>query len=351
MEIIENIGLITVFLLLLLSAFLFTSSPERRLPNYLFGLFLVITSIDISALFLGEFYKEFTLFNNFRIASALLQMPLFFFYVKAVCYYNFRFKASWLYHFIPFFLFWYLLHFPDENEWIYWAYKILVQLQYYLYIIGVFITLKRFKKVHLQHYAHANESYQWLLTTSVIFLIGNTFSLIRNIAGKFIPYDLPILNIAVPLFALFVICWFVIQTMRKPYLFKGVDITKASSDTIQTNKEPIAPEQQIKLERLLTYMLEEKPYLSDSINLQKLAEATNIEEKELSALINKHLDQHFFEFINSYRIQEAKDLLSDPQLNIQQIMYDVGFNSKSSFNTAFKRQTGKTPSEYRKSIN
>jgi len=69
-------------------------------------------------------------------------------------------------------------------------------------------------------------------------------------------------------------------------------------------------------------------------------------------LINHHMDQHFFDFVNEYRIQKAMNILKDKskkELTILEILYEVGFNSKSSFNTSFKKYTRLTPTEYRNS--
>jgi AraC-like DNA-binding protein len=59
-------------------------------------------------------------------------------------------------------------------------------------------------------------------------------------------------------------------------------------------------------------------------------------------------NKHFSEFINTYRIDFAKKLLKETYLKIEAIAYDSGFNSLSTFNTVFKKETGFTPSKYRK---
>jgi len=67
-------------------------------------------------------------------------------------------------------------------------------------------------------------------------------------------------------------------------------------------------------------------------------------------LINHHMNQHFFDFVNEYRIQKAMKILknnSKNHLTILEILYEVGFNSKSSFNTSFKKHTGLTPTAFR----
>ena len=106
-------------------------------------------------------------------------------------------------------------------------------------------------------------------------------------------------------------------------------------------------EYQKEIERLVVFMSEKKPYLDDSLTLQKLSLQTGIPKEQLSFLLNRIMGRHFFEFINSYRIDEATNLLNNQKLNIKQVMYAVGFNSKSSFNTAFKKHTDCTPTDYR----
>ena len=103
--------------------------------------------------------------------------------------------------------------------------------------------------------------------------------------------------------------------------------------------------------KLQSYMIEKKPFLNPSITIQKISDDVNIPVRDLSLLINHKLGQHFFDFINKYRIENAMTILNDSKKNkvtILEILYEVGFNSKSSFNTAFKKHTGTTPTEYRK---
>ena len=76
-----------------------------------------------------------------------------------------------------------------------------------------------------------------------------------------------------------------------------------------------------------------------------------VRPKVLSQVINESLHQSFFDFVNRYRIEEAKQQLTHPEdeaITILEILYNSGFNSKSSFNTLFKKYTGLTPTEFRK---
>ncbi len=103
------------------------------------------------------------------------------------------------------------------------------------------------------------------------------------------------------------------------------------------------------LKQLLSYMDNGAPYLEPSLNLKKLSEVLNIQYNHLSQIINEKLNQNSNDFINKYRIEAAKKMLSeDRKKSVLDIAYECGFYSKSVFNTAFKKFTGLTPSQYRK---
>jgi AraC-like DNA-binding protein len=103
--------------------------------------------------------------------------------------------------------------------------------------------------------------------------------------------------------------------------------------------------------RLTKLMKDNKPYLQNNLTLQSLAGLLSISTHHLSQIINEKCSQNFFEFVNGYRIEEAKTLLLDSNknyLSVAAIGFEAGFNSISSFNTVFKKITNKTPSQFRK---
>lgn len=98
-------------------------------------------------------------------------------------------------------------------------------------------------------------------------------------------------------------------------------------------------------------MNDQKPYLDSELNLIKLAELIKISPHQLSYIINAGFNENFFQYINKYRVQKAKELLLNEAMNklsILGIAFESGFNSKTSFNTTFKKITGQTPSEFKK---
>ncbi len=101
--------------------------------------------------------------------------------------------------------------------------------------------------------------------------------------------------------------------------------------------------------QLLTLMTHEKVYLDPDISLHELSLKLKITPHQLSQFINEHCNMRFNHFINKYRVEEAKHLLSQhPDATILAVAYHVGFNSKSTFNKTFKQYTGQTPSDYKK---
>lgn len=105
------------------------------------------------------------------------------------------------------------------------------------------------------------------------------------------------------------------------------------------------------LEKLLTYMENKKPYIDGDLKLEDLAAELKIPRHHLSQVINERLGKNFFEFVNSYRVDEAKKILTDPERAndiILRVALESGFNNKTTFNSAFKKRVGTTPSQYRK---
>jgi AraC-like DNA-binding protein len=136
------------------------------------------------------------------------------------------------------------------------------------------------------------------------------------------------------------------SVINRSGFFKQASLTeqtkyKSSSLTTSDQHELIQ-----KLEGLLKT---EKPFLQPDFSLAALAKLLRVTPHILSQAINDGLGKSFFELTAEYRIEEAKNLLIEqPNIKIEEIAEQVGYSSKSSFNTAFKKITGKTPSEFRK---
>lgn len=122
-----------------------------------------------------------------------------------------------------------------------------------------------------------------------------------------------------------------------------------------SNTVAVKPDVKVSLgskgKELLELMLAEKPYLDCDLSATQLSELLSISRHQLSDIINKEVGKNFYDFINEYRVNEVKLRIVDiknTNLTFLAIAYDSGFNSKSSFNAAFKKLTGLTPSQFKK---
>ncbi|WP_159439292.1 helix-turn-helix domain-containing protein [Tenacibaculum agarivorans] len=222
----------------------------------------------------------------------------------------------------------------------------------YYYIMSI-VVLKRAKNIFFENHSNNTiQAYKWLYQIVIFWIIIFTIAIIKNIL-KYSHVETTIFSNSqvVLIFAiLLVTCWYILKALNNPDLFKGVDsktkLTKDLLEEIGKNEE-----HQNIIGRLRIFMEEEKPFLNPSLSIRNLAHQMKIAPRELSIAINHDLNQHFFDFVNEYRIKRAMNLLTDkhqPKLTVLEILYEVGFNSKSSFNTAFKKYTNLTPTQFRK---
>jgi len=364
-SIITFISIVYFFLCMLLAVFLLSIKSKNTISNKLFATFLILTALDISAYFHNLFLSGFSNLVMVKSLLAYLQMPVLYLYVLSVCYSNFKLKPKHLWHLIPFIV-GNLVLFPrfylnnknsiakiwtDFNSiWEIIYIHFTIHLQFAVYIVLMFLVLKRYKKIYQQNFSDtATKTYQWLFQFTVLSAVAHSFVIIKSILKYFDnDFSFPLAQIFVSFFGLSIIVWMVFKALKYPELFKSVD---SDIVLIQKDKTIVDENSNKELEKLTTYMETEKPYLNPSLSIRNLAEEIKMNSRDVSVLINQNLNQHFFDFVNEYRIKEAMGILKNPtknQFTVLEILYEVGFNSKSSFNTAFKKHTGLTPTEYRK---
>ena len=145
-----------------------------------------------------------------------------------------------------------------------------------------------------------------------------------------------------------------LRALQKPETFALIneqDIP-ALKNQLRYSGSTLRPEDNKRIvDELQEHMKTKKPYLEPELTLEQLAVRLSLRPKILSQVINESLGQNFFDFVNRYRIEDAKKLLANPpdkKMTVLEVLYEVGFNSKSSFNTLFKKNTGLTPSEYKR---
>ncbi|MWB93695.1 helix-turn-helix domain-containing protein [Flavobacterium sp. GA093] len=368
------VTIISLFISLFLAFFLLTVKTKHKTSNSLFAFFLIITAIDFSTPLVELITNGPSTLGMLRNTSAFLQIPAFYLYVLSVCYSDFRLKPKYILHLLPFLLVniillprFYLVDAAAKLNFIVHrqsmieipTFHILFHIQILVYFVAVFMLLKRAKKLYLENYAGTNiNSYNWLFQFTVVLCILYSITLFKNIF-KFSEYSdlFEWMKIGIIAFQLFIACWYLFKALNHPGLFRNIDSNlKLVSDIILEEKNNSAlaaneKEYNEELIKLKQFMAEEKPFLNPSLTIQDVSAAIKVPVRDVSLLINHKLEQHFYDFVNTYRIEHAMAILNDPsksKVTILEILYEVGFNSKSSFNTAFKKHTGNTPTSYRK---
>jgi AraC-like DNA-binding protein len=373
----ENISLVVFFAHLLMATFLCSLSAGNRLSHKLLAAYLLVVVIDLSEIIFSDFYQAYPDLDMLRYNISLFMGPTLYLYVKTAIYDDFTLKIKHLVHTIPYAIaclvmipnffsvdnaskqLWYD-NFTDVPELTFIHFMTVVQ--FGLYLLVIYKHLIRYRKIVVENYSDADRlNKSWLTQLIYLFTLSYIIGLGRMYFrfSDFYEYERLVLTILITS-VLLSICWILWQALHKPNLFTGV------SSTIEVIDEQVASQENssdptisvIETEkydaivlRLRGYMQQSKPFLDPSLSVETLAEKINLPSSELSLIINRVIGQHFFDFVNSYRINLAGEILIANEQHpktVLEILYEVGFNSKSSFNTAFKKHFLMTPSQYRK---
>ncbi|MEQ5815450.1 helix-turn-helix transcriptional regulator [Marinobacter sp. NFXS11] len=122
----------------------------------------------------------------------------------------------------------------------------------------------------------------------------------------------------------------------------------ASQGSTEQSNPALVDETDVTLFKELGHAMEKGLFRENTLTLRTLAETCGTTTHQASAAINLCAGSNFYEWVNGYRIKAACEALNDTAQSVSEICYEVGFNSKSTFNTAFRKQVGCTPTEYRK---
>ncbi len=184
-----------------------------------------------------------------------------------------------------------------------------------------------------------------------IFYIGYCFiAFFIGIFGLIIPMNSQsphIYNYSVLLALIYIIGFYGLR--QKEIFKKSMDETKSATYKYST----LTPKRKTEIKNKIITMFEKgAPYLNPDLNMELLSGQLKIPKYQLTEVLNTEIGKNFFQFVNSYRIEAVKKMLSDPdnKYSIEAIGYECGFNSKSSFFTVFKNLTGQTPSQFKNHI-
>ncbi|HUV01285.1 MAG TPA: helix-turn-helix domain-containing protein [Bacteroidales bacterium] len=296
--------------------------------------------------------------------------PLLYLYVKFMAKPSRKFNWMELLHFVPFIAFFTVsvifrseplvrdlrgFFKPDKLISLRIVYSVSFFLSITIYSILAFVEIRRHQNnlKNLVSFTSQIITLNWLKIISisfytayfVLFILGGL-----NIIGNFIPFD--------PYFVIFgfITVFSVVYSfygIKQPVIFGEVVRINADEkkDPEKYQKSSLKESQAEKyLNKLISIMESRQPYLDRDLTIHNLSRMSGISRHHITQVLNEKHQRNFYTFINEYRVKEVITRFKDPKFNnytILAIALDAGFNSKTTFNSIFKNQTGLTPSAYR----
>lgn len=366
---------------------LFFSKTNRR-ANRILALFVLLLSFNclLEAIESASFYNRFPFLIRIRWGNTLLFGPLIFLYVQALI--NDRFKI--VIHFIPFVIVklalipFYMLSAEEKvlslnsgnasttvsDDWYSTYFFPVISLFAFLQILAylwqiakdlkmydhqLFRSFSNVENIHLNWLKHSVWALSMLAIISFFYLLGELLlsSSIQHMGayGGFVLvvliYTISYKAISQPdILSLF-------QNEKKSITSKNKsDQVIDSSGNTQKTKASIKTE--FPLSTNMKDLIErEKLYLNEKLSAHEMAETLGISRHQLSEALNNDLGTNFYNFINHYRVEACKEKMTNPKYEhytLLAIALECGFNSKTTFNTVFKKKTGMTPGQFKKTL-
>ncbi len=345
---------------------LFSIKTGNQLANRFLGIFLLALAIFIIDLVIIDngFHQVFPYLWGVTWAIDYLITPPLFLYVKALTTPKFKFAKKHLWHFVPF-----LVVLLLESEKFFLTadakrlayqealeggvdsnfYSILIVITHiyiliYLYVCYRLLT-KAFNRKENVLPVKTTQNIKWLKNL-IAALVG---IVVLSAILDFLPGFSDIDDYLTPFFLTMIVYGMGFIGIRQSEIFT-IDGLKISSKKYEKSVLTDEMADDI-LERLQQLMKNEEVFIDSSISLPKLAGKLRISTHHLSQILNERLNRSFFNYINEHRVKAAKQKLLEPEsekYTMLELAYDVGFNSLSAFNTAFKKHTGMSPTAYKK---
>jgi AraC-like DNA-binding protein len=381
---------------LLLSALLITNKRNHVAKIYMVFIVILTTfQALLNAFDTKEFFLTYPHLSKISWLIPSLFGPLTYLFTLKLCSANPLFKKSDLLHFIPFLVYlvillpWYIR--PADYKRGYLAdfelareedFGFLNQLSILIILVYLVITLLYLKNFRIRLSNTFSEISKKRVEWMSVFAWGVLIVLFISALGFYgHKWSIPVLDAIYHynyVLIVLLVYWIGYKSLLQPLIFDvsapEADYDSAPFDSAQGDqgeqgdqgdqedgtpvkryyKSGLGDEQAEELFLQLTaFMKKNKPYLDPEINIFQLAKQMNVKKHHLSLVINEKAGMNFFDFINSFRVEEIKQRMingTGKNLTLLGIALESGFNSKATFNNAFKKLTGTTPTGFQKSL-
>lgn len=352
--------LLSEFQVVLVSFVLFQKRGKNRTSNILFGLLILSYGIILADSFTRSTWAwmHFTkihwlifLFSTFAFTIG----PLSLFYIKSILINQFTVKKSDFLHFLPFIfaLVCASIHILNTEEFIIWysplnqVYVYLILIHSVLYLIPGIIIFTRAKQEGISFRMKIKpDPSDWakfiIASYTLLWLVKlQSFAILQVMKKiKWCAYTESV----------YYSVFFIAVNSVVMYLMIKPEFVHPKIKYVKSN---LSPEKIETIADKIRQMLEQdKIYKNPDLNLKELSNNLKLSPKYVSEIINGFFKKNFIGLVNYFRIEESKSiLLNKPEISVKEVCYDVGFNSRSAFNSAFKKLTGVSPSDFQNNSN
>lgn len=343
------------------ASILMFTKKESSLSDKVLSAWLLLLGIDF--MICGIDYEIFGL--PLLSSSFLLFNPCLYLYIQSLTRPQFTIRWIQLLHLIPFVFFeiyTYSIkaHFSLDTFFLHdkfylfrlvFASSIILSWCTYIPLSLILVNKHRVNLKNEWSTIEKNENLSWLLALAVFYAVFCIFAIIITFIAYFKqlnPQTPQIYNYATLLLLVFIMSFYGLRQKapsKRALTDELVQTPYKNSTLSEDTKQHIR-------QKIMVYFEEGKAYLNPELNMNLLSEHLKIPKHQLTEVLNTTIGMNFFQFVNNYRVEAVKKMLTDPgnKYSIEAIGYECGFSSKSSFYTVFKSITGKTPVSYRTMI-
>ncbi|MBS9461328.1 AraC family transcriptional regulator [Flagellimonas sp. 389] len=344
--IVSGIGAVQCILFILL--LLLKKNKKLSDTILIFWFFTFFTHLVIS---IGKELNPSPSAEILLMTIGFLHGPFFFMYTKAI--FDQDFTRMDVLHFMPFILFTVFRFLIQPNFEMFHQVallfaKLISVTLYPIYILYAYN--KRVLKLNVKKADGSMLNLSWIRIIAILFLISTGISVVRLSVELMVSvayfkiWDLIRYIILVTVIGFYGLKYGMVYKPEVPY--------DTFSDSKKYRNSPLKKEEIIHFQKIIhTFFRENKAYLQPDFSLSALSKTLNIPKHHLSQIINSEMNSTFYDLVNSKRIEYAMLRIRESNnLTLEGLGYECGFNSKSTFFSSFKKETGKTPGQYKKEI-
>jgi len=330
---------------------------DQSTSNRLLTAWFFISALEFLRVGIDTIYGGIHLSNPFLIFN-----PLIYFYSISLIKPNIKLKWYQLIHVLPYFILTigaYVLgirfrniHFfsIDSSTWFKIIFGLTSIVSFVGYSVASLVNIHRYRINLKNEYSTLDRQITlgWLLFVIVYYMIfmitAYTLGIIHVITREYMYSILVTFSLLMTL--IYIFSFYGLLQERIYPLANGDDPKN------EPYKNPrLKPQEKKKIrEALENYFKKDKPYFDSRLTISMVSQKLDIPRHKLTEVLNTGIGKNFYRFVNEYRVEEVKKMLSNPAYNhysIEAIGYECGFNSKSAFFSVFKDLTGKTPAQYK----